>query len=217
VLAAQNVIECSNCGAGAALWVAVAAVGVASCALWISAREHREFMRHVRARARFDFSFKVGNYESSTRERVIEASSSSIRPVVRLRIGNYGDAAASSVLLNVLLPISVEGLRWCGPNGEELASSKAGPPVAADYQLHDHVGAPVRAQHLVAEWFRVPRKGGAVFFFCFTLPLPRSGAEVRVPINAVAQADEIPDEVDEYEGSFEVRARRVSETGGSTG
>ena len=174
-------------------------------------------MRHVRARARFDFGFKIRNYESSTRERVIEVNSSSIRPVVRLRVGNYGDAAASSVLLNVLVPVSVQGLRWCGPNGEELASSKAGPPVSADDDLHDHMGTPVPAQHLVAEWPRVARKGGAVFFFCFTLPLPRTGAEVRVPISAVAQADEIPDEVEEYEGSFEVRARRLSDTGDPTG
>jgi hypothetical protein len=204
---ADTIIRCSNCGPG---WLGtaltLAALAVAAGALWIASREHREFMRQARARARFDLDASIANYAEAMDGGVIVHPASSIRPIVRVRIGNYGEKAAATTLMNVVAPRELDTIRWCGPTGQELDSVR--PAFVNTEPIGSPDGRRIPSQTLAEEHSRITRKGGFVSFFCFTLALPEDGSELHLPFRISAQADEIPDDVSEYSVSFEIRARR---------
>ncbi|MDA0168393.1 hypothetical protein OJ998_04780 [Solirubrobacter taibaiensis] len=203
---ATTVIECRNCapGVGPAFYASTAAVVVAAVALIINAREHREFMRTTRARARLAFELTLANYETDA-DGVLVHEAGSIRPVMRLRIRNDGDRAALETLVNVTLASEgVTLLRWCGPTGQEIESPRAHPS-SEPVQIN---GEAVPSSFLPGTVPRITRKGGNIVNFCFTLALPDDGSEICIPIRITAQADEIPDDVDEYVHDTVVRARR---------
>ena len=206
---AQRTIECPDCGgAGPEVWIALGALLVASAALWINARQHGEFMRRLRARARFDLKLAVANYATSERGSLLEHEASSIRPVVRVTITNYGEAAATETLVNVWLPRDLEGARWCGPTGTELPNEK-GPIPDDEATLDDGVGGKLESQVLATTLGRIPRGAQqTMLHFCFRLPLDES--ERRLAFHASAGADEMPPDVRGYEADYRLRARRRS-------
>jgi hypothetical protein len=121
-LAQRTVVECPDCG-GEFPWellIALLAVLVAAGALWISAREHREFMRQTRARARFNVGMAVINIDNRLPDDPIVVDATEIRPVIRLSVENYGERAAAETLMNVLAPRTLQGFGWCAPDGTRL-------------------------------------------------------------------------------------------------
>lgn len=206
---AAEVIKCADCGAGTAPFViALLAVAISAGALFISAREHREFMRSQRTRARFNTRFSVVNYENDLPRHPIEQPVSKIRPIVRMRVENYGDRAASSVLINVLVPERLQNFRWCGPHGEETNHPELGRPNPGADECLELDDQDVAAQFLMVVVPRITRRGGFVQHFCFSLDLPDDGSLTKIPVCATVQADEMPDDVVEYRDDFEVSARR---------
>jgi hypothetical protein len=207
---AQTVIECRNCGdgGGLAVWASFAAVAVASGALWISAREHKAYMRQLRARARFSIELRVDNYDHDATTGM-EDEAGTIRPVFRLKIDNYGERASAATLINVLVPREYAStLRWSGPKGGELPTRT---PFDSDELVTLPDGAQVATTTLSGVIPRITRSGGQIEFFCFTVRLPDTGDQIAIPIRVLAHADEIPDDVPEYSGSMVFRARRVQQ------
>lgn len=133
-------VECSNCGGiGPEFWLSLAALLLAGVAGWYAKRsadstaealslardevnmaktEHAEFLRQLRARARFRLLPRP-LYPEPDDDGVIRVDASTVRVLVEFGLKNVGDRAAGETVLNVLAPRSVSNFRWSGPRGEE--------------------------------------------------------------------------------------------------
>ena len=69
-------------------------------------------------------------------------------------------------------------------------------------------GSPVESQWLTIELPRVGRKPHHAIFVAFSAPSPERGEETTVQLRIKAQADELPDDIDEYVIEHDVRIGR---------
>jgi hypothetical protein len=212
-------VECSNCGVGAELWVALASLVVAVASVIVALRaardskrsadatdravalahdevemarkEHDEFLRGLRARARFRLSLRS---RPEPEDGVISVDASTVQVRVEIGLKNEGDRAAGETVLNVVAPRHVLDFRWCGPQGEAVPD--AGPPAETPEELSDAQGRAWPGQYLSKILPRVTRRSHYATFVSLGIVVPRTG-ERSVPVKVTAQADELPDDVDE--------------------
>jgi hypothetical protein len=197
-------VECTNCGPGVEVWVTVGALLIAGVALVISAREHREFMRQLRARARFRLTPRV----LGANERGVIETGGSVRHVrVEIGLKNIGDRAASATVINVVAPRRLESLRWCGPKGEDVTDPALRQTAETAEVLTDVEGRRFEAEYLARELPRVGRKMDYVGWITFAVAVPPEG-ETSVPLRVTAQADELPDDIQEVSERVMVRVVR---------
>lgn len=181
-------VHCQNCGGGdtlsvVGLIIAGAAFVVALFALYIAAREHREFMKQLRARARFDLTIGMNRFDGDVHET--EASTTVM--VFFVGLSNVGDKAASETVLNVHTPASFGQLLWGTQTGES-SSERRGIPTGDTLTMPD--GEEVGAQMISRTFQRLSLRGRTEFWFMVDgVPVP-----CVLPIGVVVNSDDLPDD-----------------------
>lgn len=203
----KTAIECTNCGGDATdlqFWITVGALVIAFLALLMNFVQFREFLLGSRARANFRLTLSpVGTDPDGVRRTT--AGKCATR--VALGIKNTGKKAAGETVINVLIPRQLENVRWCGPNGEKLEDKSAVTANTAE-KLVGPDGTEHQSMYLVRTLSRVGTKPNHVVFFEFYVEMQKSG-EVVVPVRAKVQADEIPDDIEDYRAELPVRVERL--------
>lgn len=201
-------VECSNCGdVGPAFYITFGALLIAAIALYFNWVQHREFLRRLRARAEFGLTIKTVDAD----EHGIRWTSADTQ-ITRVEIGikNKGKRAAGETVLNVIVPRNLEYARWAGPGGQEVEGVNSA-TAKADELLTDETGAEQPAMYLSQGIPRISTKPHYLRFVTFPVELPPRDAPIQgrtIPIRVTIQADEIPDEVEEYSATHLVRVRR---------
>jgi hypothetical protein len=193
-------VECSNCGG--VDWPTLAALAIAAIALGITLREHREFLRRLRARANLRVTLSAKDADA---HGVILMGGSAGTVIGRVGVDNKGDRAAGPTTLNLLAPRRLSNFRWCGPNGEPVPGLPN--PEALPESLPDAEGGEIEAEYISVEIPRVGLKSSHVRFFSFYVNLREDGGDVVVPFLARASADELPEDIDEVTDRLVVRVR----------
>lgn len=204
-------VECSNCGdLGPAFWVTIGALLIAAIALIMTAREHREFIRRLRARARFEVIVATVGADSDGVLRTDGTAVGAVR--VSIGVKNVGDAAASETLVNVVFPRGLE-VQWSGAQGEPVGPRQY-PADTPDEVLRAPDGREYReTQYLSKTWERIGRRPHYVKFV--TVPVggvPDTG-EAIAPLRVRVEADELPDDEPEYVIDHAVRVAKRPVTG----
>ena len=190
----SRVIECTNCGDGAGLqfWVTVGALMIAFLALMMNFVQFREFLRRSRARAKFRLTLTAPYADP---DGVIRTEGNAMTLRVQVGIKNEGSLAAGETVVNVLVPRWLDMAGWCGPNGEELERR---PSLAeTSERLRDSSGTEHEAKYLTKTLPRIGTKPGHVLYFMGFTDVPAEGRK-EIPMRLKVQADEIPDDVEEY-------------------
>ena len=206
--ASTPVFRCVNCGGdnSLSLYIAVGAFVVALLSLYIAGREHREFMRQLRARADFEITLRFLSFADNV------LRSDAVQVDVRLEIGlkNTGQKAASETTINVLAPTFAADLRRTGPLGSPVGEWRE--PVNTSELLGTSDGSALPAHWLTMLLPRMGRKGGSVCFATFTIDVPEPNAGPRlVPMRVRVSAEELPDEVEDRVAEIELRVENSRE------
>lgn len=198
-------VECvKGCGGGINP-VGIIALVVALAALWMAWREHREFLRRVKARARLEVTLRVIQPDTARDDGLIEIGGNAGTIVVELGVKNTGEKAAGPTIINLLAPEYAE-LRWSGPRGEDLGpDAKQRLASGAMYLVSQNTVVPER--YLSKEAPRISLRSGHVTHASFYVTLGQS-QELKVPLRASAQCDELPDDVDEASVILPLRIRQ---------
>jgi hypothetical protein len=173
-------------------------------ALLMNFVQFREYLRRLRARAEFKLAMRPA---SDTEDGVCRTEAQKAAVRVALGIKNEGAKAAGETLVNALVPSHLESVRWCGPTGQEVDVSSVTTPTD-DEKLTAPDGAEYDAKYLSRTLPRVGTKPHHLLHFQFYVHLPEPG-EVVVPVRVKVQADEIPDEIEDYVADLDVRIVRV--------
>jgi hypothetical protein len=198
-------VECINCGEGAdaLFWVTVGALAVAFLALVMTFFQFRQFLKELRARARFRLTLTPLDVD---RDGVLRTAAEVGIVRVQLGIENYGDRAAGETVINVLVPEEAEELSWSGPEGEELEGEDVSFPTSERIRASD--GMEYAGKYLAMVLPRIGTNPSHVLYFKFKISLP---AEIRftVPLRVRVEADEIPADRDAYVADLNVLVERT--------
>jgi hypothetical protein len=199
------VVTCSNCGAGtdlvglAGLIVAVVAAVFAGIVVCWTRSEHVEFLRRLRARARFKLTLRATLSQGGESPApgvddplaVAAQVGHSFPQVFEIGITNIGDSAAGPTVVNVVVPQWARPFFWCDSAGNKWVESPA--PVTTADPLKTESGASVPAHWISRDVHRVSTRTPVLLHFSFQV-----GNNVnRVPIRVTASCDELPDEEEE--------------------
>lgn len=204
----RKVIECTNCGGGgtdAQFWITVGALVIAFIALVMNFVQFREYLRGLRSRAEFKVTLRPAS-GSEDGVRRTQAQQTAVR--VALGIKNDGKKAAGETLVNALVPSHLENVRWCGPTGQEVEASSVTTPTD-DEKLTGPDGIEYEAKYLSRMLPRVGTKPHHLLHFQFYVHLAEPGKAV-IPVRVKVQADEIPDDIEDYVEELEVHVVRIS-------
>ena len=191
----KTTIECTNCGGGGDLqfWITVGALAIAFLALLMNYVQFREFLRRSKARARFKVA--PGLLNDGVENAVIRSDATVVAIRFKVGIKNVGNLAAGETVVNVLVPQALSEPRWCDPGGEEVEQR----PTLAETseRLEGFDGTEYEARYLSKTLPRVGTKPSHVLYFIGDVQVPTEG-RVEIPVRVKVQADEIPDDVEEY-------------------
>jgi hypothetical protein len=152
--------------------------------------EHPQFLRELRARARFRLSVKM--IPTPGGDGVIREPATIVRLRLEVGLKNEGDRAAGETVLNVIAPRGLVGdFRWSGPQGE-LKPGASGPADAPE-TMTDADGKDWPAHYLALTIPRVTRRSPVAAFATMTVEVPRQGDVRSVPLRVTADADELPE------------------------
>jgi hypothetical protein len=209
----KKVIECVNCGEGSDLqfWITVGALVIAFLALLMNFVQFRQFIRGVRSRAEFKVTLRPAGNDVVNDVRLTKADRTAVR--VAIGIKNEGKKAAGETLVNALVPSHLEQVRWAGPNGQKVVGPDvlSGTTQTDDETLTAPDGTEYPAKYLVRQLPRVGTKPHHLLHFQFYVDLKTAGEGVVIPVRVKVQADEIPDDVEDYVEDLAVRIERRSE------
>jgi hypothetical protein len=201
-------VICTNCSAHGtdrvALIGVVAAVFAAICALvalaW-SRSEHNEFLRRLRARARFVITLQaITNAPAIDTDDPLAVSAPTGRAFEQLfeiGLSNEGDGAAGPTVVNVLVPANLNGFGWTTAGGT-MASNQIDARETGETLTRGDGEVP--AKWIAYEVSRVSTRTPVLLHFKFTV----GAVAQRVPIRIRAQCDELPDDVFEVVKDFEL-------------
>ena len=157
-------------------------------------------MRELGARAKFRLIPSVPG--ASEPGYTIRTDANNVQVHVVFGLKNDGNKAATATIPHALVGReNVVSLRWCGPNGEDLDSVPQAGETSEDF---DGAGHEIPAWWLPLDVPRVAKRPYYVRYFAFLVAVPTAG-EVTVPVRLKAQADEMPDDVDETVETLKVR------------
>jgi hypothetical protein len=213
-----TVVECSNCTSGGnggpAPWLSIGIAALALVAtliaLGMNYRQFREFNRRSKARARFKVSLSVANGVGGIRWTPVNTDKAYV--IVGIGIKNYGDKAAGETLINALYPAHIKEARWSRPNGGEVEEN--GTPLPAeegDLVVDPETDAGYESKYLARTIPRIGTKPHTLVHFKFPVDDLKSVEEARIPLRVKVQADEIPDDIEEYEETMVVIVRKGPE------
>lgn len=166
-------------------------------ALGISFSEHREFLATLRARANFVGTVKFPQADDDGEGPIATYITTGTGGQVIIEVGlkNNGQRAATVTVFNLVVPAWAKSrLRWTGARGEELGEPSRVAPT--DELLIDPTGATTESVYLALELPRVARRPHYVKFAALQFDVP-VGGQRWIPIRFTAQADELPDDVEE--------------------
>ncbi len=201
-------VICTNCSAHGTDWVAligvIAAVIAAICAFVALARsrsEHNEFLRRLRARARFVITLQaITSAPAVDTDDPLAVSAPIGQPfdqVFEIGLSNVGDGAAGPTVVNVLVPANVAGFGWTTVGGTMASHQR---DVRDTDETLTRGDSDVPAKWIAYEVSRISTRTPVLLHFKLTV-----GAVVqRVPIRVKAQCDELPDDVFETIKDFEL-------------
>jgi hypothetical protein len=196
-------VHCQNCGGGDSLAVlgviiAAAAFVVAVFALYIAVREHREFMKQLQARARFDVTIDTDRFDGDVYET---ESNTTATMVFFVGLSNVGDKAAGETVVNVFTPASIGELLWSTRRGERSPAARG---MATGDVLTMPDGEEVGAQMISHAIQRVSMRGRReVWFTVDRVPVP-----CVLPIAAGVNSDDLPDDQEVAWASRTVQIRQ---------
>ncbi len=206
MLPAVAKVQCTNCGSSPlAIWLAAGALAVALGALCIAVREHRVFMRELNARANFAITLELLNFPDA----VVRSTSSVVFLRLKIGIKNTGRKAARTTILNVVFPQFIHSIRWSGPQGEETDPP---PPIHPTAETLPGPGDGIPARWIAREVPRIGLKPHYVTHVNFRVEIP-TDEPLSVPLKVKAEADELPDAVDEVVATLPVRVEPRVTTG----
>jgi hypothetical protein len=171
--------------------------------------EHDAFLRELRARARFAGTVKFPQAKDVAGS-IVTFVTEGTGGVARIEVGlkNTGERAASFTVLNLIAPAwAGPSLQWCGPRGEHLGEPSRSAPT--DEELTDPTGGTTGAVYLSLELQRVARRPDYVRFARLNFDVP-VGGERWIPVRFTAQADELPDDIEELSAHRTLRILHVS-------
>jgi hypothetical protein len=168
--------------------------------------QFREYLRDLRARAKFKVTLTTVGKDVREGVRWTKAGKTAVR--VSVGIKNEGDKAAGETLINALVPAHLENVRWAGPGGQATEEPKATTPI--DEKLTAPDGTEYDAKFLSCTLPRVGTKPHHVVYFQFYAETRRPGDSAEMPVRVKVQADEIPDDIDEYVVDHVVRVERMT-------
>jgi hypothetical protein len=202
----KTTIECTNCGGGGndlQFFVTLGALLIAAIALAMNFVQFREYLRGLRARAEFTVTLHLAGADSDGVRRT-KAGKTAVRVAVGIK--NEGKKAAGETLVNALVPRNLENVRWSGPGGQQIDEPKMTTPT--DEKLVGPDGMEYEAKYLVRTLPRVGTKPHHLVHFQFYAETRRPGDSVVIPVRVKVQADEIPDEIEDYVEDLSVRVER---------
>jgi hypothetical protein len=204
---AMHTVECINCGGDGTdlqFWITIGALVIAFLALLMNFVQFREFLRRAKARAEFDLTLSQTGCDPDGVRRT-KADRCATRIAVEIK--NTGKKAAGETVINAMIPRHLENLRWCGPNGEEMEEGEL--MADTDVVLIGPEGREYESKYLSRTLSRVGTKPNNLGHFQFYVGLTEPG-EIVIPVRVGVQADEMPDEIEEYEEDLLVRVERLS-------
>jgi hypothetical protein len=176
------------------------AVQLARDEVQMAREEHNEFLRELRARAKFRLSLRT--WPGPDADGVIREDATIVHVRVEIGLKNDGAQVAGETVLNVVAPRPLAGFRWCLPNGGLVPDAR--PPADTPEELTDDEGRPWPGQYLDKTIARVSRRSHYAAFVLVSIDVPRDGVR-SVPLRVTAQADELPDDIDEEVASLMIR------------
>lgn len=201
------IIECTNCGGSGPdlqFWVTLGALLVAGIALAMNFVQFRAFLRDVRARARFKLTLRS---VWADEDEVMRSRKKAFHALVSIGVKNEGDKAAGETLVNALVPRHLEHVKWCGPNGERSDETSV-LTKTDDEKLTSPDGTEYEAMYLSRMLPRVGTKPHHLLHFRFRIEMQEPGPLV-LPIRVKVQADEMPDDIEDYVKDLMVRVERL--------
>lgn len=152
----------------------------------------------VEQAARADFKLTIGFVDADAESDggIITTSGSTIWVRLQIGIENVGTRAAGPTKVNVLVPARYgngTALRWCNADGTEGLDL---PAAAITAELVGEGDAASPATYLSRRLQSVSRRGADVMFIRMAVSPPTDG-HIELPVRAKAQADELPDDIDE--------------------
>jgi len=193
------------------LGLALISLAVGAAGLYIGVHGYLERRRDRKARARFDVTVRTVDADTNG-IRWTDRNTTTQHTRIGIGVKNVGERAAGETLVNVVVPRTLEFARRAGPKGEERPEGK----LTADTteMLPDAHGNPtVPSKFGSSTWDRVGIRPHYEKFVQFPVDLPpREGglSQAIVPVRVRVQADELPDEVEEYVVDHIVRVVRRS-------
>lgn len=191
------------------LALALISLAVGATGLYIGVHGYLERRRDRQARARFDVTVRTVDADVDG-IRWTDRNTTTQHTRIGIGVKNVGEKAAGETLVNVLVPRSLEFARWAGPNGEERPEGKL---TAETSELlpdaHGHLAVP--AKFGSSTWERIGLRPHYEKFVQFPVDLPprESGlSQTTVPVRVRVQADELPDDINEYTVDHIVRVVR---------
>jgi hypothetical protein len=191
-----------NCATGAdtswptvlALIFAAIAAAIATRSLLIQATEHKRLTRELAKRADFEVTVRptgdqYTNVGRDSASLVVRATFVILRFEIGLR--NIGQRAAAHTVLNVLAPDSYGDLTWTLSNGGKRENLQA-PAMKTSESLEQGRGSWWISEEIERIALRTPK----LRHIAFAVQVPTDG-ELTVPLRIKAQADDLPDDVEE--------------------
>jgi hypothetical protein len=189
--AAVQRFECTNCGqldplAVIALAVALFSLFVAVASFRMQRREHRTFLRRLEAEPQFEFFPRTLPVAGSDGVIRLPNQNESFRLDLGLR--NVGDAPATHVLLNLLLPRSVP-FWWCSYDQARLPQRHDANPDSTE-TLNDG------ERDVLIHWRdrredRLARHRHYSFYVQLHVDLPADGSVLSVPLQFKVTSDDL--------------------------
>lgn len=181
--------------------LALALVGLAVGAggLYIAIRGYLERRRDRQARARFDVTVRTVDADDDG-IRWTDRNTTTQHTRIGIGVKNVGEKAAGETLVNVVVPRSLEFARWAGPNGEERPEGKL-TAETAELLPDAHGNQTVPSKFGSSTWDRIGLRPYYERFVQFPVDLPPRESELSqatVPVRVRVQADELPDDLEEY-------------------
>lgn len=188
------------------LGIASLALLVAAAGLTFNGLQFKQWNKELKARAKFDLSVSVRGEEGGQLE--LPPDTQVAECLVRVAVTNDGERAATTTLMNFLAPAFVESIHWVTSSGVRLKGATEAAPAQEDEVLTEPgQTTPYAAEYLDFEVDRIGRNSIFEVHVLMKVRIPSSN-EIRVPVRATASADEIPDDVPEYEKDLLVVIQR---------
>ncbi|HEX4034878.1 MAG TPA: hypothetical protein VHX66_10580 [Solirubrobacteraceae bacterium] len=182
--------------------VAAVATAIAFVTLAWSRSEHVEFLKRLRARARFEIVLTPVNalpaVDSEDPMAIMAGVGVPFEQLFQVGISNIGDGAAGPTTVNVVVPSSGplgRRLWWCDGRGFTRAGA---PPMLDTSEPMGANGVIVPARWIDVVLPRVGTRSPVLLFFKVAF----SSADVEVTIRVKAQCDELPDDLFEVAEDF---------------